>query len=142
MISISWRKIFADHQSMRRITAEGSEGTWQAGRRILPFCRSAEVAMPELVRLYVQSAVLGFLIAAVFTAGLVWFDVAGLGHLILGSDIGWIAAVMLVVFNGIVFSAVQFAFRVMGLAERDDPPAGGHGSHELQPVPVRVRARS
>ncbi len=99
--------------------------------------------MPKLVRLYIQSVALGFLISAVFTAGLLWLDVAGLGHLVMASSIGWIAVAMLVVFNGIVFSAVQFAFRVMGMAETDEGPRGGRGVREpvLVPVPVRVRNR-
>ncbi len=94
--------------------------------------------MPELVRLYIRSVALGFAIAVAFTGALVWWDVAGLGHLILGSDIGLIAAAMLVVFNGIVFSAVQFAFRVMSLAESDEGPRGGLRDPVL--VPVRVTA--
>ena len=99
--------------------------------------------MPALVRLYIQSVALGFGIAGAFTAGLLWFDVAGLGHLVMASDIGWVAAVMLVVFNGIVFSAVQFAFRVMGMAEAGEGPKGGRGASEpvLVPVPVPVRNR-
>jgi TRAP-type C4-dicarboxylate transport system permease small subunit len=97
--------------------------------------------MPKLVRLYLESVVLGFLIAAAFTSLLVWLDVAGIGRLILGSDIGWIAAAMLVVFNGIVFSAVQFAFRVMGMAETDKDPQGGNGVRELVPVPVTAPVR-
>jgi len=97
-----------------------------------------EVQMPKLVRLYVQSVALGFVISAGFTAGLIWVDVAGIGHLILGSDIGWIAVAMLVVFNGIVFSAVQFAFRVMAMAEVDEGPKGGHGAL----VPVKATAGS
>jgi TRAP-type C4-dicarboxylate transport system permease small subunit len=97
--------------------------------------------MPALVRLYIQSVALGFAIAAAFTGGLLWFDVAGIGHLVIGSDIGWVAAAMLVVFNGIVFSAVQFAFRIMGMAEHDEGPHGGHGAREpvLIPVPVPPR---
>lgn len=90
--------------------------------------------MPKLVRLYVQSVALGFAISVGFTAGLIWVDVAGIGHLVRGSDIGWIAVAMLVVFNGIVFSAVQFAFRIMALAEADDGPKGGHGA--LAPITV------
>ena len=99
--------------------------------------------MPDLVRLYIRSVLFGFGVAGVFTLGLVWLDVGGIGHLILGSDIGWIAAVMLVMFNGIVFSAVQFAFKVMGMAETDEGPNGGHGAREpvLVPVPVRARRR-
>jgi len=99
--------------------------------------------MPKLARLYIQSVALGFAVSAGFTAGLLWLDVAGLRHLIRASDIGWIAVAMLVVFNGIVFSAVQFAFRVMGMAESDDEPQGGRGAREpvLVPVPVAVRNR-
>ena len=99
--------------------------------------------MPQLVRLYIQSVALGFVISAAFTAGLLWLDVAGLGHLVMASSIGWIAVAMLVVFNGIVFSSVQFAFRVMGMAETDEGPRGGRGVREpvLVPVPVPVRNR-
>jgi TRAP-type C4-dicarboxylate transport system permease small subunit len=96
--------------------------------------------MPELVRLYVRSVFLGFGLAVLFTFGLVWWDVAGIGHLILGSDVGWVAALMLVVFNGIVFAAVQFAFRVMALAEDGEGPMGGHGASEPVLVPIPVRA--
>jgi TRAP-type C4-dicarboxylate transport system permease small subunit len=97
--------------------------------------------MPDLIRLYIHSVLVGFGVAALFNAGLVWWDVAGIGHLILGSDIGWIAAAMLVVFNGIVFAAVQFSFRVMAMAEDGNGPQGGRGAPVLVPIPVRVLAR-
>lgn len=100
--------------------------------------------MPELVRLYIRSVAVGFGVSAVFTGALVWWDVAGIGHLILGSDIGWLAAALMVVFNGIVFSAVQFAVRIMGMAEEDEGPKGGHGAREpvLVTVPVPLKARN
>jgi TRAP-type C4-dicarboxylate transport system permease small subunit len=102
-----------------------------------------EGPMPELVRLYIRSVAVGFAISAAFTAGLIWWDVAGIGNLILGSDIGWIAAAMLVFFNGIVFSAVQFAVRIMAMAEDDQGPSGGLGARNpvLVPIPVRVRRK-
>lgn len=93
--------------------------------------------MPGLVRLYIQSAALGFLISAIFTAGLIWLDVAGLGHLISASDIGWIAALTLVFLNVMVFAAVQFAFRVTGMAAAGQGPKGGQG----EILPARVPAR-
>ena len=96
--------------------------------------------MPKLVRLYIQCVAVGFAISTAFTAALMWLDVAGLGHLISASDMGGVAVAMLVVFNGIVFSAVQFAVRVMGMAEGDDKPRGGRGAREL--VPVRVTGPS
>lgn len=97
--------------------------------------------MPELIRLYIRSVLVGFGVSAVFTAALMWWDVAGIGHLILGSDIGWIAVAMMVFFNGIVFSAVQFAVKIMAMADDSDGPKGGHGAREpvLVPVPVPVR---
>ena len=49
-----------------------------------------------------------------------------------------VAAAMLVVFNGIVFSGVQFAFRVMAMAEPEEGPGGGHGAREPALVPVKV----
>lgn len=100
--------------------------------------------MPKLVRLYIESVLLGFLISAGFTAGLIWLDVAELGHLVMASDVGLIAVAMLVVFNGIVFSAVQFAFKVMGMAETEDGPKGGRGAREpvLIPVPVPASKRN
>ncbi|MDP3194821.1 hypothetical protein [Tabrizicola sp.] len=100
--------------------------------------------MPKLVRLYLESVAVGFAVAAAFTGGLMWLDVAGIGHLVLGSDIGLIAVAMLVIFNGIVFSAVQFAFRIMNMAEDDAGPMGGRGAREpvLVPVPVPVKQRN
>ena len=95
--------------------------------------------MPRLVRLYIQSVAIGFALSAAFVAALVWQDVMGIGHLILGSPSGWIAAAMLVVFNGIVFAGVQFGLRVMMLAEDDDTPRGGLRQHDI-PVPVKANA--
>jgi hypothetical protein len=96
--------------------------------------------MPKLVRLYVTSVGIGFLLSAAFAALLVGFDIGGLQALVLGSSSGWIAGAMLVVSNGILFSGVQFGIRVMMLAERDDTPHGGRGAR-LIPVPVRAEAR-
>lgn len=103
--------------------------------------------MPKLIRLYIQSVAIGFAIAAGFVALLVWQDVAGIGQLILGSDLGAIAAFMLVLSHGVIFSSVQFAIRVMGLAERGQGPRGGLRERiaglfapRRQLIPVRAEA--
>jgi len=98
--------------------------------------------MPRLVRLYIQSVAIGFALAAVFAAVLVWQDVMGIGRLILGSDMGLVALAMLVVFNGIVFSGVQFGLRVMLMAEDDTPPKRGLRQHIGPAAPVRAGARA
>jgi TRAP-type C4-dicarboxylate transport system permease small subunit len=93
--------------------------------------------MPKLVRLYIESVAIGFAVSAAFTGVLVWQDVMGVGHLILASPVGWLAAAMLVVFNGIVFAGVQFGLRVMLMAEGDSGPKGGLRQHDVAvPAPA------
>lgn len=98
--------------------------------------------MPKLIRFYIRHVLIGFALAAVFVAGLIWFDVAHLGHLILTSPDGVLAAGILWFSNGIVFAGVQFGIAVMGL--KQDEPKGGKG-HPIRPnfsAPVRVRAEA
>lgn len=98
--------------------------------------------MPELVRLYIRHVLIGFGLAAAFTALLLWFDVAGLWHLVTHTAEGPLAAGLLVAFNGIVFSGVQFGIAVMRMA--DDTPSGGtprSAVPDLVPVQIPVRRR-
>ena len=100
--------------------------------------------MPKLVKLYITSVAVGFGLGAVFVAMLLWFDVAGLGRLVLTSPSGWIAGLMLWVSNGIIFAGAQFGIAVMRLArDDDDTPRGGLRQHLIPvrvAVPVRPRA--
>jgi hypothetical protein len=99
--------------------------------------------MPELIRLYITQVVIGFLISAVVVAGILWFNVANLGHLVTHSDVGLLAVLLLWVFNGIVIASVQFAIVIMGMAEDDDDDDddGGHFAHDPVLIPVRVAPR-
>jgi uncharacterized membrane protein len=106
--------------------------------------------MPKLIALYIRSVAIGFGLSAVFLALMLWQDVAGLRHLIFGSDMGLVAATMVFMFQGIVFAGVQFAIAVMMLADPDAPPSGGL-RERLMPdlggpipdaIPVRVRAET
>lgn len=81
--------------------------------------------MPKLIKLYIVNVAYGFALSVVFLGLLLWQDVAGLRHLIFGSDIGWVAAFMMVVMNGVVFASVQFAIAVMRMAEDPEGPKGG-----------------
>lgn len=96
--------------------------------------------MPDLVRLYLRHVALGCLASAVFVALLLGFNVANLRHLIMGSPQGPVAVIMLLVFNAVVFSGVQFGIAVMGMAEREEP-RGGNRAPELVPIPIPVRSR-
>ena len=89
--------------------------------------------MPKLIRLYIVNVAFGFAVAAGFVAALVGLDVAGIGRLVMHSDMGIVAALMLWVFHGVLFAGVQFGIAVMGLAD-DDTPRGG------KLIPIRVEA--
>lgn len=94
--------------------------------------------MPTLVRFYIRHTLIGFAIAAAFVGLLFWFNVANLWHLVSTSDVGVLAAVLLVVFHGIVFSGVQFGVAIMRMAEDGDD--GGRRDavtvRDAVPVPV------
>ncbi|MCT8159344.1 hypothetical protein [Pseudoruegeria sp. SHC-113] len=100
--------------------------------------------MPALVRLYITHSLIGFGIAALFVAILLWFNVANLWHLVTHSDIGWMAVALMVLFNGIVFSGVQFGIAIMRMADEDDDTGGKRDALPLMapnPVPVPVETR-
>lgn len=81
--------------------------------------------MPELVRLYIRQCLIGLLLAVVFTTLLLVLNVVNLWHLVTHTQGGWLAVLMLVVFNTIVFAGVQFGIAVMRMAEDDTGPGAG-----------------
>ncbi len=97
--------------------------------------------MPQLVKLYIRNVFNGFLLSLAFVGALMWFNVANLWHLVSHSDIGFVALALLVVFNTVVFSSVQFAIVVMGMAQDDEDDTGGRrdaiGVLELAPIRVK-----
>ncbi|WP_374637460.1 hypothetical protein [Paracoccus sp. (in: a-proteobacteria)] len=99
--------------------------------------------MPQLVRLYIISIAIGFALAAAFVGMLVALDVAGLWHLMSSTRGGWIAVLMMVFFHGVLFSGVQFAIRIMLMAEDDGPKTGLRQRirHVLAPVHATNPAR-
>lgn len=92
--------------------------------------------MPALVRLYIRNVLIGFVLSAVFVGALLTLDVANLRHLVTSSPQGGIAALMLFVFNGIVFGGVQFAIVIMRMDDR-----GGEGGRGRKiPLPAGAPA--
>lgn len=98
--------------------------------------------MPRLVAMYIRHVLIGFALSAVFVAGLLYTNVANLWHLISTSDMGWVALLMLFMFNGVVFSGVQFSIAIMRMAEDEDEPRGGKRDRlpVLDAVPIPVKA--
>lgn len=81
--------------------------------------------MPELVRLYIRQVAIGFVLSGTFVGLLMWLNVANLWHLVTHTSGGWIAVLMLWVFNGIVFAGVQFGISVMRMGKDDDDDSRG-----------------
>ncbi|MDO5630274.1 MAG: hypothetical protein Q4G22_00385 [Paracoccus sp. (in: a-proteobacteria)] len=99
--------------------------------------------MPKLVRLYITHVLIGFAIAIAFTALLIGLNVANLQHLVLNVRGGWLAVILLIVFNTIVFGGVQFAIAVMRMAEPETPPRGGLRQHLfIRPALIRAKVES
>ncbi|KIT14702.1 hypothetical protein [Jannaschia aquimarina] len=92
------------------------------------------------IRFYVRSVAAGFGLAAVFTALLLWQDVAGLRHLVTHVQGGWLALFLLWFFNGIVLSGAQASVSLLLQAEReDDTPQGGRRAPAgTQPIRVKI----
>ncbi len=98
--------------------------------------------MPQLIRLFITQAAIGFALAGVLVVLMLGFNFANLGHLVRNSDMGVLAVFLLWAFNGIVFGAVQFAIAVMGMADDDDDDQdGGHPAYVPIPIPVRRDGR-
>ena len=91
---------------------------------------------PNLMQLYLRHCIIGFCLSAVFVTLLLWRDVAGLGSLIAGSDIGWLAVFLLWFFHGTIFGGVQFAIMIMLSADDDDDDDDQRG----RMIPIRITA--
>ncbi|SHJ59123.1 hypothetical protein SAMN04488012_11230 [Palleronia salina] len=105
-----------------------------------PFRRrpAALARLPRIVRIYILNAVFGFALAAIFTGLVLWFDVAGIGHLVTHVAGGWFAAAIFFVLNGIVFAGVQSGIAIMSLG-RDEGPGGGPREAALVTAPIKER---
>jgi hypothetical protein len=97
---------------------------------------------PDLMRLYLRHCLIGFALSAVFVGLILWFDVVGLRGLIMGSDIGWLAVLLLWFFNGTVFGSVQFAIVIMSQAEDEDDDGPKGGKMILIRVAAKVQKRT
>ena len=75
--------------------------------------------MPRLVRLYIRQCLAGLALGIGFSVALLVLNVGNLGHLVDNVDGGWIAFLMLCIFNGIVFAGVQFGITVIGMGQGD-----------------------
>lgn len=99
--------------------------------------------LPRIVRVYIANCMIGFSLSAIFTGLILWFNVANIGYLVGAVEGGWLAVIMLFVFNGIVFSGVQTGIVIMTIGDDDDDDDQRGKRHRPQRalIPIRVRSR-
>lgn len=91
---------------------------------------------PALFRLMLLHGVIGFAIASISVAALLWFDHSSLLSL-MRADVSWpLPLILLWLLLGSSLGAVQIAIAVMGIGALPEKPRGGGGSR----IPLRVRA--
>jgi hypothetical protein len=101
--------------------------------------------MPDHIKMILRHGVYGFVIALGFVAGLMYYNVANLWHLVTHTAEGPIALVVFTILCTITFGSVQIGYKIMTMGEEDDEPRGGKRdaipTFDAIPVPVRVRDR-
>ncbi len=102
--------------------------------------------MPKLVKLYIQQVAIGFGLSAIFTVILLYFNVANLQRLLLGSTDGLLGLFLVFFFNGLIFAGAQFAIRIMRMGHEDDDDDDDHRGPPVHVdrrlVPIRIPQRS
>lgn len=94
--------------------------------------------LPRIVRLYILNCLFGFALAGVFTAAVVWLNIANIGHLVTHAPGGFLALAVFFVLNGIVFAGVQTGIVIMTISY-DDTPKPPRGRRQPVAVPATQR---
>lgn len=74
--------------------------------------------MPDILRLFLRNALIGFAVAGLFVALLIYLNVNGLRDMLAAEERVWLAVFLLWFGNATVFGALQIAWAVMAM--RDD----------------------
>ena len=96
--------------------------------------------LPPMIRFMAAHGAIGFLLAAIFLAGLLAADPGGMRHLLLSSAGSPWPAVVLWFFLGLTFGSVQTGAAIMLMSRDDDTPRGARRMR-LVPIPVRAVRR-
>lgn len=71
--------------------------------------------MPDILRLFLRNALIGFAVAGLFVALLIYLNVNGLRDMLAGEERVWLAVFLLWFGNATVFGALQIAWAVMAM---------------------------
>ncbi len=100
--------------------------------------------LPFLVRFLLLHALVGFGIATLAVAALLWSDFGGIGSLLTRAEGHPGPVLLLWFFLGLTFGSVQMGAAFMlktGRSDDDDEPRGGKRQRVPLALPVTVRAR-
>ncbi|MGE3245931.1 MAG: hypothetical protein AB7F96_12780 [Beijerinckiaceae bacterium] len=95
----------------------------------------------RVVRLIIVNWIAGALLGLVLAGLVVWFDIAGVGRLILKSDPMWPALALLCGGFMITFSSQVAGTAIMLIPREETPPDDPPGG-KREPVPALVRAKA
>lgn len=99
--------------------------------------------MKPVLKVCIINMSIGYVLAGVFLALLLWFNIADLGRLIFAVQNGWVALIPLLIMFGGLFTCLQFVVAEISRTDDDDGPRGGRRmSDALQQdhlaIPVRT----
>jgi len=102
--------------------------------------------MPELIKIILRNAAIGFGIAAIFVTALLISDTGGVGTLVANSESGLLAVALLTFFTGLTFGSAQIGFVIMSGDWSDKDKGRGQRLKLappplLRPVPVPAKIR-
>ena len=95
---------------------------------------------PSLVRFLVVHCLAGMIAGWTMVGGLLWWDVARLGGLVMTSDLFPVPLLMLLAAFAITFGGLAMGSAIMGLG-RSGGPAGVTGRGFLRPAPPEAARR-
>jgi hypothetical protein len=99
-----------------------------------------KAASASLVSFLAFNCLAGVIAGWTMLGGLLWLDVAGLGVLVMASDLFPLPLLMLLAAFAITFGAVAMGSAIMGLG-RSSGPAGMTGRGHVRPAPPEVAPR-
>lgn len=107
-----------------------------------PFRRNPRflAQLPRVVRLYIFNCLIGFTLSGIFTAAIVWWNIAGIGHLVASVPEGKLALLVFFMLNGIVFSGVQTGIVIMTMDYDDEDKDRGLRVPVPEPALIPVPA--
>ncbi|TMV83563.1 hypothetical protein FGG78_22650 [Thioclava sp. BHET1] len=97
--------------------------------------------MRDLIRLHARTAAIGGALGVLFTAMLLWFNIAGLGIVVLEAKMGWLVALAIWLPAGVMCAVVQSLISTVRTSDDDEGPRGGRGAPDPELLRIAIRVK-